>query len=54
MNAFDHHIIASLDSLSAEGKEHARKVLGASKPIKKKKNNTAEKQKMINALFKQK
>jgi hypothetical protein len=52
MNAFDHHIIASLNSLSAEGKEHARKVLGASKPIKKKKDDTVERQKMINTLFK--
>lgn len=51
MTQLDQHIIASLDSLSDEGKEFARKTLGVSKPIRKKKDNTIVKQKMFKALF---
>ena len=34
MTALDQHIIFQLDSLSEDGKEHARKILGTSKKKK--------------------
>jgi len=51
MTQLDHHIIASLGSLSDEGREQARSALGASKKKKVKKDNTIAKQKMKKALF---
>ena len=50
MTLLDQHIITSLDSLSEEGKEFARKTLGVSKPIVKKKDNSIEKLKMLKFL----
>lgn len=39
MTQLDNHIITSLESLSEEGKECARNMLGNSKPIVKEKDN---------------
>ena len=51
MTQLDHHIIASLGSLSDEGRELAISALGKSKKKKVKKDNTIAKQKMFKALF---
>jgi hypothetical protein len=49
MTAIDQHILQLLDTLSEDGKETARKMLGKSK--KKKKSNTAIKNKLKRSLF---
>ena len=51
MTALDQHIIFQLDSLSEDGKEHARKILGTSKKKKINKSNKIAMDKMFKALF---
>ena len=50
MTAIDQHILQLIETLSEDGKEVARKMLGKSKKVKK--TNNQIRKKLINNLFK--